>query len=75
LELLELLLVKELKHSNILGEKGNGPRVNHPIDKHQEERKDVVGAALDLNCERGAVWNRMGNRMSSAGGDRGEEGG
>jgi hypothetical protein len=44
-------------------------------NKSQERRKDVFGVAGDFNCEGGALRNRVGDRMSSAGGDRGDEGG
>jgi hypothetical protein len=43
------------------------------IKKRQEEQKNVVGIAGDFNCECGAVRNRVADRISSAGGDRGEQ--
>jgi hypothetical protein len=45
------------------------------MNQRQEEREGVVGDAGNFSCEYGAMRNRVGDRMSHAGGDRSEKGG
>jgi hypothetical protein len=49
--------------------------ISRHSNKHQKEWRNVVGVARDFNCECGAVRKRVGERMSSAGGARCEDGG
>jgi hypothetical protein len=77
-------MARQVTQQRTVGEQGNAQQqwedcqrqlaFSH-VKKRQEERIDVVEVALGFNYECGAMGNRVGNRMSSTGGDTGEEGG